>query len=245
MFGGGRVTSASANQMFEPKFEVFTDEQLVCLLDPVGYPVEYKFASETETATSITQAFYHANNGIDNKTADTEIQKHRNQIQDRIIAASNERCNLYTTYIKRVDEYQNGILGTLTTALGGAGAIVTDATTARVFSGLSAITNGTKAELDKATFESLATSVIIPGIEKSRSEIYNDILNKRKNTIADYTIERAIADAIRYHGACSMAAGISYAQQSIQSSKGTTPPAGDKAPQAGDKAPQAGSTTHQ
>ena len=34
LFGGGRVTTASANQIFDPGFEGFTDEQLVQLLDP-------------------------------------------------------------------------------------------------------------------------------------------------------------------------------------------------------------------
>ena len=42
-----------------------------------------------------------------------------------MIAASNQRCNLYMTYLKRVSVYTNGLFGSLTTILGGAGAIVT------------------------------------------------------------------------------------------------------------------------
>lgn len=142
---------------------------------------------------------------------------HRAQIQDRLIAASNQRCNLYTTYLKRVNTYQNGIFGTLTTMLGGAGAIVTGESAARLLSGLAGISSGTRAELNQATFESIATSVIIPGIQKTRSDLLGNILKKRSQPLTEYTIEGAIADAITYHGCCSMDTGISYAQKSIQS----------------------------
>jgi hypothetical protein len=113
--------------------------------------------------------------------------------------------------------YYNGIFGTLTTILGGAGAIVTGANSARILSGLAGISSGTRAELNQAIFESIATSVIIPGIQKSRNEFHKEILNKRSKLLEEYTIEGAIADAITYHGYCSMDTGIAYAQKSIQS----------------------------
>ncbi|MCP5242923.1 MAG: hypothetical protein H6940_05740 [Burkholderiales bacterium] len=58
-------------------------------------------------------------------------------------------------------------MGTLTTALGGAGAIVTGAEAARILAGLAGIASGTRAELNQAIFESVATSVIVPAIQKT------------------------------------------------------------------------------
>ncbi len=214
MLGGDRVTSASANQMFNSKFEGFDDEQLIYLLDPVNHAKKLPNVSEDEI-NKLRAAFYVANKdyGIG--------EAHRSQIQDRLIAASNQRCNIYTTYLKRLSTKNNAIFGTLTTVLGGAGAIVTGAHTARLLSGLAGISSGTRAELNQAIFESVATSVIVPAIQKQRAEILEEILSKRvdpnKLGLAEYTIEGAIADAIRYHGACSMDAGISFAQRSIQS----------------------------
>lgn len=215
IFGGGRVTGASANQIFDADFEGFDDEKLFRLLDPENKACQNKNKSFSELGTSekiecLRKAFREANSkeyGV----------SHRSQIQDRLIAASNQRCNLYTTYLKRLSTYYNGIFGTLTTILGGAGAIVTGANSARILSGLAGISSGTRAELNQAIFESIATSVIIPGIQKSRNEFHEDILKKRKNTLEEYTIEGAIADAITYHGYCSMDTGIAYAQKSIQS----------------------------
>jgi hypothetical protein len=216
IFGGDRVTTASANQIFDPAFEGFTDEQLFKLLDPdnkVQLPKdkEYGTLSNSEKINYLSLAFRKANSDPSYGPA------HRSQVQDRLIAASNQRCNVFKTYLKRVSTYQNGIFGTLTTALGGAGAIVNGEGAARLLSGLAGISSGTRAELNQATFESIATSVIIPGIQKTRSELLKDILNKRSKPLAEYTIEGAIGDAIKYHGACSMDTGIAYAQKSIQS----------------------------
>lgn len=214
MFGDDRVTSASANQMFNSKFEGFNDEQLIYLLDPVNHAKDLPNENGDEI-NQLRAAFYVANAkyGVD--------EAHRSQIQDRLIAASNQRCNIYTTYLKRLSTKNNAIFGTLTTVLGGAGAIVTGAHTARLLSGLAGISSGARAELNQAIFESVATSVIVPAIQKQRAEILVEIQNKRvepnKLGIEVYTIEGAIADAIRYHGACSMDAGISFAQKSIQS----------------------------
>ena len=214
IFGGGRVTSAAANQIFDPEFEKITDDQLYLLLDPKNADTSYekfKGSSNSEKSEYLRKAFMNANcEGVYGLS-------HRSQIQDRLIAASNQRCNVYVTYLKRLNTYQNGIFGTLTTILGGVGAIVTGENSARLLSGLAGISSGTRAELNEAIFESISTSVIIPGIEKTRSELLEEILKKRSKTLEVYTIEGAIADVIKYHGACSMDTGISYAQKSIQS----------------------------
>lgn len=209
MFGERRVTSASVNQMFDPEFEGFNDEKLLLLLDPdsIGIDEEYSKLSDSNKIKKLNKAFAVANETA-NKT------KRVSEIQDRLIAASDQRCNLYTTYLKRISEYTNGTFGTLTTVLGGAGAIVTGATSARVLSGLAGISSGTRAELNQATFESISTSVIIPGIQKTRDKFRGEMHDNRKDD--NYTVEGAIADVIRYHGACSMDTGIAYAQKSIQ-----------------------------
>lgn len=214
MFGGDRVTSASANQMFNSEFEGFNDEQIIHLLDPA---TDSKVTDSNIPSQSIEKrlntAFYKAN-----EYPNPEL--HRSQIQDRLIAASNQRCNIYTTYIKRMSTKNNAAFGTLTTALGGAGAIVTGAHTARLLAGLAGISSGVRAELNQAIFESVATSVIVPAIHKQRAEILEEIQGKRGTnglSLEEYTVAGAIADAIKYHGACSMDAGIAFAQKSLNS----------------------------
>ena len=213
LFGGNRVTTASANQMFDSGFEDFDDDKLFRLLDPTG-STNFQSLTGDDRIKALSLAFLNANN-----TSPPEKAKaRRNQILNHLIAASNQRCNLYMTYLKRINTYTNGIFGTLTTVLGGAGAIVTGENTARLLSGLAGISSGTRAELSQAIFESVATSVIVPGITKSREEFLKAVkLESSKEEITSHPIEWAVAMGIAYHGLCSMDTGIAYAQKSMQS----------------------------
>jgi len=132
-----RVNLAGANQLFSKNFESFDNEKLLYLLDPLhqGRAVKQNLTDvrthhkpHQEKMTDqqrLRMAFYNANN------TSLYSRAHRSQIQDRLIAASNQRCNLYKVYLKRVSTEQNSIFGTLTTVLAGAGSIVTNTTTAR------------------------------------------------------------------------------------------------------------------
>jgi len=209
MFGGGRVNIASANQMMYEEFEGFTDEQFVHLIDPKGnsYSGEWSSLTSATKVKALNTAFLNANEH-------TSVAR-RSQIQDRLIAASNQRCNIYATHLKKISTNINGFFGTITTAVAGAGAIVTGAEAARILAGIAGITSGTRAELNQAIFETVTTSVIIPAFQERRKRILQEILVKRNQDIAIYTVEGAIADAINYHGACSIDAGVSEAQKSL------------------------------
>ncbi len=217
LFGENRVNTASANQILDKNFESFSDIGLIQLLDPERAVIThnsfnenyYDKLSSVQKTELLNLAFLKANNS-------TKSSARRSQIQDRLIAASNQRCNLYSTYLTRLSNFNNSIFGTATTILGGAGAIVTGEKAARVLSGLAGITSGTRAELNQAIFDNVASSIIIPGIEKNRSVILKSILVKRSEDISTYTVEAAIADAIHYHGACNINAGIDYAHKSLQ-----------------------------
>lgn len=213
LFGDHRVTTASADQIFDRGFEDFNDAKLFALLDPES-KINFQSLDDDQKLKQLSLAFLNANNDT-NQTA----KNRRNQILERLIAASNQRCNLYTTYLKRINTYTNGVFGTLTTVLGGAGAIVTGENTARLLAGLAGISSGTRAELNQAIFESVATSVIVPGISDRRAEFLKEIEKEkyREKAIAEYPIEWAVATAIAYHGLCSMDTGIAHAQKSMQS----------------------------
>nr|VFK22612.1 MAG: hypothetical protein BECKLFY1418C_GA0070996_11231 [Candidatus Kentron sp. LFY] len=99
----------------------------------------------------------------------------RNEIQDRLMAASEQRCNVYKIYLKRIHAKANFYTGSLATILGGAGAIVTGVDGARILSGLAGITSGVRAEFNQAVFVNLAIPVITKGIESRRNDIRKEI----------------------------------------------------------------------
>ncbi|WP_426994302.1 hypothetical protein [Methylomonas sp. CM2] len=140
----------------------------------------------------------------------------RNAIQNKIIAASNQRCNAYLNYLQISYSDTNFMLGFLTTAAGGAGSIVSGAMAARALSGAAAVLSGTQAEVNQDYFYNQTVNIILTGITDARKSIINEIegdagrgVDGGTNYLA-YPIEKAIADAIRYHGACTIAKGVEH-----------------------------------
>ncbi len=146
---------------------------------------------------------------------DKEQRRLRNQVQDRIVAASNQRCGEYKNFLKRFDSETNTILGGLATAIGGAGAIFKPADTARSLSGIAAIFSGWRAEVTADFFNNLAIQVITKGIEARRTELYDQMLTNRNADLTTYSVQRAVGDAAVYHYNCSLIAGLEKAADSI------------------------------
>ena len=145
---------------------------------------------------------------------DGDKKRLRNQIQERILAASNQACGEFKRELKKFDARWNFVLGSATTALAGAGAIFTGA--AAALSGSAAIVSGVRAELNEDYFHTLTIQVITNGFETRRKELYRDILKARNDSSTDYPVQRAIKDAILYHESCSLVAGLEHAALSIE-----------------------------
>jgi hypothetical protein len=139
------------------------------------------------------------------------------RVQDRIIAASEQRCGAYKIYLKRFEVYNDTTLGIGSLIAGGVGSIAKSAGIAQRWAALAGILGGSRAEVRQGFFGNLASYVIIPGIDAKRKEIHNEMLSKRNDGggLKVYTVEAAIADAARFHAACSLETGLEHAKDSI------------------------------
>ncbi len=139
----------------------------------------------------------------------------RNHVQDRIVAASIQRCSFYKRYLKRIDQSTNLALGSLATIAGAAGAIVTGVDAARALAGTAAIFSGLRAQFNEDMFAKAAIQTITSGIDAERTKIQTEFLELRaKDQDKDkytYTVEAAISDALRFHGACNLVTGLEAA----------------------------------
>ena len=141
---------------------------------------------------------------------------HRNSIQDTLIAASQQRCNYYLGYLKRLDSVANFSFGALTTALGGASAIVTGAGIARALGGSAGILSGVRAEFNEDFFHNLTINVLSTGIQVRREERLALIRLRQKRDIEEYNVATAVYDALFYHQQCTLIAGLQEAAESIE-----------------------------
>lgn len=139
----------------------------------------------------------------------------RNTIQDAILRASETKCNEYKRTLRQ-DSADGDFLGSaVSTTLGAVGAIVTGREASRVFAGLAGGASGVGAAWSQSYFSNLATSVIVPGIERRRATLLADIASKRCYSLETYTVMYALRDAVAYHGACMIDVGIAEAGKII------------------------------
>lgn len=142
------------------------------------------------------------------------VVERRTRVQDRLIAASNQRCEAYKIYLRRFEAYQDTTFGIATTVLAGAAAVVGGLHDAKILGGLAGIASGTRAELRQGLFGNLASYIIVPGIDQRRKEILAEMRSHGNDS--SYTVQAAISDVARYHGACTMEAGMEQAKNAIQ-----------------------------
>ncbi len=227
-WGGGRANAAGPVQLLTGTSEHFSTARLATMIDSMQPPVKSAAGDALPTSDGDTAAdVARLDRAIANfakapyevtkaKRADAQnrLRDARNSIQDQLIFASNNRCNVYKTQIRRLSASTGFGLGSLATVAGAAGAIVTGAASQALAATASAAT-GVNAEYQKDFFNGLVTSVIIPGIDRQRADLRNDIVAKSCASISDYPLTLAISEAIRYHGACSADVGISASGQAI------------------------------
>lgn len=142
------------------------------------------------------------------------IKERRNDVQERILAASVQRCGQYKSFIKSIDSRSNFALGTLTTAVGGAGAIFSGVSSA--LSATAAAISGIRAEFNQNYFANQTIQVLTTGMETRRAALYEAILDCQKLDYKDYPVQAAVKDAMEYHASCSLITGLEVAASAIQ-----------------------------
>jgi hypothetical protein len=110
---------------------------------------------------------------------ETYLSLRRNRIQDRIIAASNQRCHAFAVNLMRNSSMTNFALGSVATGLAGAGAIFTPSSTVRGLSGAASILSGVRAEYNQDFLQNQTVDVILAGIEVRRRRLRHEMEVRR------------------------------------------------------------------
>lgn len=137
-----------------------------------------------------------------------DIIQRRNRVQDRLIAASNQACLEFKRHIHRLQAEGNFGFGVLSVITGGAGAITTATSAARILSGVTGILSGARAEFNQDFFARFTATVLTKAIDNRRDELIRKLQTPRASDIAAYTVEMAIADALVYNDSCSLVSAL-------------------------------------
>jgi len=139
-------------------------------------------------------------------------------VQDRIIAASNQRCAQYKKMVRQFAKNANFALGIISVSSSALASVLEHEQTAREFSGLSTVSTGIRADFNEVHIRETTKQLFTRGFELRRKEILEQIEEDRKQDTEHYTVERAVADAIKYHDACNMGTGLEHLSR-LSSSK--------------------------
>ncbi len=148
---------------------------------------------------------------VSGNTNQDSFKYRRNDLQDRLIAASNQRCATYLRVLTASkSQTQMGWSG-LATLLSGAAAVTTPAAAAKVLAAGSTVSNGLLSQFNEAYFSNLTVQVISTGITKQREAALVNIQSQRNASLVDYPVNRAVADALNYHAMCNLVTGLETA----------------------------------
>lgn len=140
----------------------------------------------------------------------------RDRVQDRLVWASENACADYLVFVRRSFTRTNLNLGSATTFFGALGSVLRSADATRVFSGSAALTSGLRAEYNDVYFSSQAFELVSRAIRSVRERGLKRIQDYRTtHDIGTYTLEAAVGDAMRYHAACNVMAGLEEAADAI------------------------------
>ncbi len=90
-------------------------------------------------------------------------------------------------------------------------------TTRIALPGIAGIFSGWSAEVNEDLLQRRTIQVLTNGFDAKRKEIYEQILKDWKNQdLTQYSVERAIGDAVFYHEHCGLIAGLEYAALAIE-----------------------------
>lgn len=162
------------------------------------------FPDEFEKALTKMRGSVDATTGVPTKN----LMYERNRIQDHLIMVSNDMCEEYKTVLKRKQSNANFFYGLTSVLAGAAGSVAAGARAASNWAALSGGATAVRAEHNQDYYADMAAQVITKGIVIKRRVIADAIQCAREQPEKDYTIERAIADAVIYHGACSLVGGL-------------------------------------
>lgn len=140
---------------------------------------------------------------IDVLIAEGSDEANRNKVLFSLIAKSDINCSRFMGEVYRFKGSSNLLLGTATTALAGAAAIVGGAA-AQNFAGAAAVTNYTHTKFNEEFYEKQLISSIAKEITTSRNKAYQAIKENSEKEISEYSSAEAVRDAIEYNQMCSI-----------------------------------------
>ncbi|MCF3628947.1 hypothetical protein RJ527_15845 [Thalassospiraceae bacterium LMO-SO8] len=132
----------------------------------------------------------------------------RNRLQDVIMNRSEQICTHHKGAILANSAVFNFSTSLLSTILSSVSAVVGGEVAKSAISTASASVNAAGTAVKAEFYQNLLAAAIVNKIVQTRATIKQGLIEKRKLSIKDYSVDQAIGDAYLYHTACSFYEGL-------------------------------------
>jgi hypothetical protein len=150
---------------------------------------------------------------------DDRYRRRRNRLQERLISESNERCGLYKRQLQeaRADapaaEPRKG--GGLAAAVGGLGMLYPPVAAVSGLARAGALVTERRDEPVRPFDAGLSTRIVLAGIDTRRANLLQSMRVRQTEDPTAYPVEAGVGDALVYHEACSVVAGLEAADEAL------------------------------
>ncbi len=234
---GRAISTAGAGVILDEGLRPYDERHLIQLIGASTGDADTNLISETPfkvEQTLATKLGHFANRlytgptpvssdalALPTETEQNRLRDARNQIQGVLMTRSGNMCNAFKQRLRFQSTTIAFGLGTAAVLFGSAGALLTGGASQALAAAAGAAT-GTQAEYDRDFLSGLTTSVIIPGIDRQRTAIQQEIVDRRCLGVSSYTLSQALLDVTRFHAACSTDVGVAVAASAISQSRTTS-----------------------
>jgi len=147
-----------------------------------------------------------------------QAKEARNDLKSALVQHSDLICAYTEAQMEGNSDIANFSTGIVASGAGALGAIFTQATPARIFSGVSGFANSTQTAINQDFFKNALTFSIIEKIDSSRTAQLSIINGHNDDDINTYTLSEMLSDVFKYHNACSFYEGIVAIESSSSNS---------------------------
>jgi hypothetical protein len=150
---------------------------------------------------------------------DEQYRRRRNRLQERLISESNERCSAYKRQLQeaRREAPAAGRTGPggLAAAMGGLTMLYPPAAAVGGLARAGALVTERRDPPARAFDAELTTRIVLAGIDTRRANLLQSMRARQAEDPGAYPVEAGVGDALAYHEACSVVAGLEAADEAL------------------------------
>ncbi len=142
-----------------------------------------------------------------------DTKEERNNFQHALFGIATSLCADFRAALANQPKKALWV-GIVSELLSAASPVVSDETKSRIVAATGSFTSITASEID-SYLDADKIEIALLGIELARTDIFKSAIKNADKDLAAYPVNRAINDALRYHGVCNLQDGLSASADAV------------------------------